>query len=409
MTPSGSAKGRVIIIGGSMAGLFAAVTLRSLGWQADIYERAGEALANRGAGIATHDELYAAVRDAGIDLREEMGVRSKGRIMFDRDGKLLGRHDLPQIMTSWGLIYRFLRAQVDDARYHNGHTLCGIEHHGDSVVAVFENGARIEGDWLLGADGTRSSVRAIVAPEAPAQYCGYFGWRGLIDEALVPAPVLADFDQRMAFGMAPGGHWLGYLVAGPDDALQPGQRWYNWGWYRTATAATLRDHLTDASGRHHENGIPHDLIRGELIEALRKEAHAYLPPQVQSVVDATARPFLQGIYDFCAPRFLYERVALLGDAAATARPHCGMGVSKAAVDAATFARALDEGGAALEAWQDARLAYARQTVAWSRDLGSYIGPQYDDALQRAKGAHHQRPAVLLGATAASDYQRYVYR
>ena len=42
MTPSGSAKGRVIIIGGSMAGLFAAVTLRSLGWQADIYERDDE-------------------------------------------------------------------------------------------------------------------------------------------------------------------------------------------------------------------------------------------------------------------------------------------------------------------------------------------------------------------------------
>jgi 2-polyprenyl-6-methoxyphenol hydroxylase-like FAD-dependent oxidoreductase len=184
-------KGRVAIIGGSMAGLFAAATLRKLGWQADIYERAGEALANRGAGIATHDELYAAVRAAGIDLREEMGVRSKGRIMFERDGRLLGRHDLPQIMTSWGLIYRFLRAQIADADYHNGHTLCGIEHHGAGVTAVFDNGKRIDADWLLGADGTRSSVRAIVAPEAAAQYCGYFGWRGLIDEALIAPAVLA--------------------------------------------------------------------------------------------------------------------------------------------------------------------------------------------------------------------------
>ena len=392
-----------------MAGLFAAVTLRSLGWQADIYERAGEALANRGAGIATHDELYDAVRGAGIDLREEMGVRSKGRIMFDRDGALLGTFDLPQIMTSWGLIYRFLRAQIEDAHYHNGHTLCGIEHRGEEVIAVFDNGVRVAADWLLGADGTRSSVRALVAPEAPAQYCGYFGWRGLIDEALLPASVLRDFDQRMAFAMAPGGHWLGYLVAGPNDALSVGQRWYNWGWYRTASEAQLRDHLTDAEGHYHEAGIPHDRIRAELIAAMRAEAAACLPPQVQAVINATARPFLQGMYDFCSPRFLFDRVALLGDAAATARPHCGMGVSKAAVDAATFARALDDGAAALEAWQDTRLAYAQQTVEWSRDLGSYIGAPTDDALRRAKAVHHQQPAVLLGATAASDYQRFRYR
>ena len=401
-----TSKGSVIIIGGSMAGLFAAAALRNLGWQAAIYERAGEALANRGAGIATHDELYAAVRAAGIDLRDEMGVRSKGRIMFDRDGQLIGRHELPQIMTSWGLIYRFLRAQIADTDYHDGHTLSGIEHHGEGVTAVFDNGARVDGDWLLGADGTRSSVRAIVAPEAIAQYCGYFGWRGLIDEALIALSVLAEFDQRMAFGMAPGGHWLGYLVAGPDDALAPGRRWYNWGWYRTATLTQLHDHLTDASGHCHANGIPHDLIRAELVDAMRAESRAYLAPQIQTVIAATTRPFLQGMFDFCAPRLLYDRVALLGDAAATARPHCGLGVSKAAEDAASFAQALDQGDAALADWQDKRLAYARATVAWSRDLGSYIGPQSDDPARRAKAEYHLRPEVLMAATATSEAQRH---
>ena len=64
---------------------------------------------------------------------------------------------------------------------------------------------------------------------------------------------------------------------------------------------------------------------------------------------------------------------------------------------------------ALAAWQETRVAYGRQTVEWSRDLGSYIGPPSDDAVRRAKAVHHQRPAVLLGATAASDYQRFLYR
>ena len=100
MTVTTATRGRVIIIGGSMAGLFAAVSLRAQGWQVAVYERAGEALANRGAGIATHDGLYAAVRAAGIERRDEMGVHSLGRIMLGPDGRVIGTHDMLQLMTS---------------------------------------------------------------------------------------------------------------------------------------------------------------------------------------------------------------------------------------------------------------------------------------------------------------------
>jgi len=398
-------QGRVIIIGGSMTGLFAAVTLRRRGWQVAIYERASEALANRGAGIATHAELYAAVREAGIDLRDEMGVRSRGRIMFARDGTVLGTHEMAQVMTSWGLIYRFLRAQVDDRDYFNGHSLRAVEHTAHGVVALFENGARVEGDYLIGADGARSTVRASVAPEVAARYVGYFGWRGLIDERLVPPAVLEQVAYRMAFGMAPGGHWLGYLVAGPDDALEVGRRWYNWGWYRSADDAMMRDHLTDARGHCHEHGIPHDLIRAELIAAMRAQAHAHLAPQIQAIVNATAKPFLQGMYDFCAPRLIYDRVLLIGDAAATARPHVGLGVSKAAEDAATLAVAL--GGSDLARWEAERVRYARAIVEWGRDLGSYIGVPASDPAQRAKAEFHLMPEVLMTRTAASEPMRYL--
>lgn len=391
-----------------MAGLFAAIALRARGFAVSVHERAGEALANRGAGIATHDELYAAVRAAGIELRDEMGVASQGRVMFDRDGSVLHTQEMHQIMTSWGLIYRFLRAQVPDASYHGGQALSAIEPRGDGVTAVFEDGTRIDADWLLGADGARSTVRAIVAPQTQAEYVGYFGWRGLIDEALVPDAVLAQVAHRMAFCMAPGGHWLGYLVAGPDDTLTPGSRWYNWGWYRAADAAVLADHLTDGDGNYHAGGIPHHLIRAELIAAMRAEAREYLAPQVQSIVAATRQPFLQGMFDFCSDRLLHDRVVLLGDAAATARPHVGLGVSKAADDAATFAAALADGSSsALAEWERARLRYARAVVAWGRDLGSYIGAQGNDPATRAKAAHYRQPEVLLRATAASDPHTYL--
>ena len=394
-----------------MAGLFAAIALRAQGFTVAIYERAGEALANRGAGIATHDELYAAVRAAGIELRAEMGVESHGRVLFSQNGDVLHTQAMDQIMTSWGLIYRFLRGQIDEADYFGNHALIDIENRSDGITAVFDNGARARGEWLIGADGARSTVRALVAPHVVARYVGYFGWRGLIDEARVPPAVLAQVDHRMAFGMAPGGHWLGYVVAGPDDTLEAGKRWYNWGWYRTADEDRLRDHLTDASGHYHDGGIPHHLIRAELVEAMREDARRHLAPQIQAIIGATAQPFLQAMVEFGSDRLIYGRSVLIGDAACTARPHVGLGVSKAAEDAASFAQALaaparDE---ALVDWEQARVRYGQAVLAWGRNLGSYIGPQPDDPAHRAKAAYHLRPEVLLAQTAASDPQRYLAR
>ena len=400
--------GRVVIIGGSMAGLFAAIALRARGFDIAIYERASGALANRGAGIATHDELYAAVRTAGIELRDEMGVESRGRTMLDARGAVIHTHEMAQIMTSWGLIYRFLREQIDDANYYLDHALTGIEQNADGVTAVFENGERAQGDWLIGADGARSTVRGIVEPGTRAAYVGYFGWRGLFDEARIPAPILEQVAHRITFGMAPGGHWLGYLVAGPDDTLEPGKRWYNWGWYRTGDEDVLRDHLTDADGHFHANGIPHHLVRPDVIAAMHQQAHDHLAPQIQRIIEVTPRPFLQGMYDFCCDRLVHDRVILIGDAASTARPHVGMGVSKAADDASTLAASLGRGDAAsLDAWEDERLRFARAVVQWGRDLGSYIGPQPDDPAHRAKAEHYQRPETLLSVTAATNSMEYL--
>ena len=401
--------GRVVIIGGSMAGLFAAIALRNCGWEVAIYERASEELAGRGVGIATHDELYTALAKAGVDLRDEMGVRSLGRVLLARDGREVGRCTMPQIMTSWGLMYRFLRAQIPESCYHNGGSATAVTQNGSQVTVTFQDGSRTTGDWLIGADGTRSTVRQCVAPEIPSNYCGYFGWRGLIDEARVPAPILDQIAYQMALCLAPGGHWLGYLVAGPNDDLRPGHRGYNWGWYRTADADRLRTHLTDAAGHFYEHGIPHDRIRPELVKALRVEANAQLAPQIQQIIAATERPFIQGMYDLGCARLRHERVLLIGDAAFTARPHIGLGVSKAAEDATTLAVALSANpqAAALDAWEASRLRYGQAALDFSRDLGSYIGPAPTTAAERAKAAFHQQPEVLLAATAPSDPSRWL--
>ena len=165
---------RALVIGGSMAGLFCGVLLRARGWDVEIFERSGETLASRGAGIATHDELYEAFAVAGIDRREEMGVRSEGRVVFDRHGAVVGRCEMPQIMTSWGFLYRFLRAQFPDEHYHGGHSFEDYRQTADGVEVRFANGEIVRGDWLIGADGTRSTVRERLWPGVTPLYCGYF-------------------------------------------------------------------------------------------------------------------------------------------------------------------------------------------------------------------------------------------
>jgi len=134
------AKQRIIIIGGSIAGLFAGVLLRRAGCEVDIYERAGQALASRGAGITTHDALYAALGQAGIHIHDKLAIESRCRVMLDQRGAELGWLDMPQLMTSWTLLYRLLRERFPECHYHDSHELRTITTQQHGVVATFDNG-----------------------------------------------------------------------------------------------------------------------------------------------------------------------------------------------------------------------------------------------------------------------------
>ena len=65
---------RALIIGGSLGGLFAAHLLRAAGWDVEIYERIGDDLAGRGAGLGTHDALRDMMARIGLDVVTPLGV-----------------------------------------------------------------------------------------------------------------------------------------------------------------------------------------------------------------------------------------------------------------------------------------------------------------------------------------------
>jgi 2-polyprenyl-6-methoxyphenol hydroxylase-like FAD-dependent oxidoreductase len=79
-------RGRAIIIGAALAGLFAATLLRKAGWHTEVFERSDVELVGRGAGITTHPELLQSLVRSGADLND-LGVVVHERIALDAGGR----------------------------------------------------------------------------------------------------------------------------------------------------------------------------------------------------------------------------------------------------------------------------------------------------------------------------------
>jgi 2-polyprenyl-6-methoxyphenol hydroxylase-like FAD-dependent oxidoreductase len=388
---------RALVIGGSLGGLFAANLLHRQGWDVEVYEQSSEPLAGRGAGIITHPDLFAALERIGIPVDESIGVDIEGRVAFDRHGATLGTLDIRQCLTTWGRLHTLLIGAFPAERYHLGHACEHVEQNTTGVTVHFRNGRQAGGDLLIGADGIRSAVRAQFAPGARPVYAGYIAWRGLVEESALSPETHRDLFPKFAFSLAPREHMLGYPVAGFDNSTRAGQRCFNFVWYRpTHIQHELPRLCTDIHGKQHDLSIPPPLLRKEVIDAMRKSARDHLSPQFAEVVAKTRQPFFQAIFDLESDCMAFGRVALLGDAAFVARPHCGMGVSKAAGDALALAGLLRSHGddplRALPAYSIERLRFGHAVVAYLQACDR------DDAAAltaRARAAHRHTPAAVM--------------
>jgi 2-polyprenyl-6-methoxyphenol hydroxylase-like FAD-dependent oxidoreductase len=395
---------RALVIGGSMSGLLTAVMLRRRGWEVDVFERAEDELAGRGAGIVAQPELIARLGALGIETKD-LGVAVTTRKIFDRDGRVTATSTCPQILTAWERVFRLLRDAFPPQHYHRAHGLKGFEQGADGVVAHFVDGTSRRGDVLVGADGLRSTVRQQCLPRVAPLYAGYVAWRALLSESDFPPAIHRELFMLMSFCLPPGEQWLGYPVAGPNNDLREGQRRYNVVWYRPADELReLPQLLTDRNGAAHSVSIPPPLIRAEPIAAMRAAAERLLAPQSRAIVRLIGEPILQPIYDLESPRLAFGRTAIVGDAAYVARPHVGAGVAKAADDAAALAEALDgeDIEAALRGFEAARLPDNRKIIERARHLGAYLQAT-QTAEERARSARHSIPEAVLAETAMIDF------
>ena len=199
---------------------------------------------------------------------------------------------------------------------------------------------------------------------------------------------------------------LGYPIAGLDNALAPGRRRYNFIWYRVGDAAALREMCVDAHGRQHEHSVPPPLVRRELIAQMRAEAAAILPPALLDALSKIPQPFFTPVYDFNAPSLVYGRVALVGDAAGSSRPHMGFGVSKAGGDARALAQALaahDDVDAALARYNALRQPIGERIVRHGRRLGTHMGVDLQTEDDRRMWKLLQDPRAMMDWIAVPNF------
>ena len=252
-------------------------------------------------------------------------------------------------------------------RVHLAHRCIGIEQDGKTVRARFENGAEIEADVLIAADGIFSAVRrALLGPERPRFACR--AYRGLI-----PVEKVRDIPPEVD-GVARSGPAFHPLLrlGRPDAELR-----------RPRRAGGLDQRILD---------------RARQASSDLRAAYAGWHPQVQRVIDAVDETFIWAVLDRPPiSRWTYGRITMLGDACHPMIPFMGQGGAQAIEDAAAITACLvqcgDDVEAALKLYEAVRLPRTTQVqnVSWE-NMTRFHMPDGPAQVERdaADGQGHDR-------------------
>ena len=365
---------RVAVVGGSIGGLTAALLLRDLGHEVDVFERATGELTGFGAGIVAHPVSVRYVVERTATSLTSITVPVHAYRLLDGAGSLLWEEQVDYLFASWGSLYRALRDEFGRGRYHHGAALVGFDQDTDGVNLRFASGRHARCDLLVLADGVQSTGRRQLFPGVEPAYAGYVAWRGTIAERDLPASLRDRIDDTIVYALIPRSHALVYPIPGPDGRADRGHRLWNFVWYRNVEHGAAFDELmTDRDGFPHPISLHPGRVQDRHVRELKDSAAASLPGDVAAVVAAAAQPFIQAIMDVASSAMAVGRVCILGDAAFTVRPHAAAGTAKAAENAWTLAEAVETGGAdlpgALQQWSAHQTALGMSLLERTRHHG----------------------------------------
>lgn len=335
---------KAIIVGAGIGGLAAAATLRRMGLDVEIYERATD-LRPAGSALSLMSNAVLALRTLGIEPKFEQNARIATDLHFrTKRGRPIRTLEFKPLTDELGAhsfaihranLQRVLADEIGDSPITFGATATGFEPDGDGVRVSFEDGRTAHGDLLIGADGFNSVIRSqISGPEQPRDG-GYVCWLATprYEDSRMPPGFAAHYWGNGArFGIIDIGlgrvYWWGTKNMPPERART----------WRGTRADVLRAYA----------GWAAEIT--SVIEATPEEDILTVP--------ARDRPFLE--------RWGRGPVTLLGDAAHPMLTSIAQGAAVAVEDAVVLARHLAKTPdvsavrTALRAYEDER----RERTKW---------------------------------------------
>lgn len=408
---------KALIAGGGIGGLTAALMLHRVGIDVEIFERAPQ-LRELGVGINLLPHAVKELADLGLlaDL-DARGIRTRELLLTNRFGQIVWQelrgldagYAVPQISvhrgTLLGILHKAVAEGLGDAVIHTGCKVTGFLDGDDGVaIQLADEGApsRTEerGDLLVGADGIHSAVRAKLYPsEGPPIWSGIMLWRGVLDW-----PVWQD-GRTMFIAGGNFAKFVYYPIAG--DPTRPEMRLTNW-----AVMARTSEH-GDMPPR------PEDWSRQGLLQEVLPFVRDHF--KLNFVDPAQLIESTEIFYEYpnCdrdpLPRWSFDRVTLLGDAAHPMYPVGSNGASQAILDARALASHLASGvsvGAALAAYDAERRPATGEIILANRrggpegviDMVEQRAPDgFDDI--NSVASHEERQAIVRGYASLAGYAK----
>jgi salicylate hydroxylase len=348
----------VLIAGGGIGGLAAALALVREGFRVKVLEQAPQ-LGEIGAGIQLSPNAFAACDALGVgEILRGKAVYTDEMVMFDAiDGQRVAAISLAQEFRErfgnpYAVIHRAdihgallegVKATTDGIEFLTGTRVERIEQGGDGVVVVDGAGTRHAGQAVIGCDGIRSAVREQYVGDR-IRVSGHVVFRAVIDTQEFPEAIRF---QAPCLWAGPNCHLVHYPLKGGDK-------------FNLA--------VTFHSDRQEEWGA----MDGDAAEVQRYFSATC--PQVQEILRIPRHWKRYSTADRDPiEQWSFGRATLLGDAAHPMVQYLAQGACTACEDAVTLAHALRrEGGdwaRALPLYERARVARTARVVLSAREMG----------------------------------------